>query len=132
MSDDSATKPSMVERLQAQRATHKQRRLVERVAFVVAGFTVLFAGVAMMVLPGPAFVVIPVGLAMLSLEFAWAARLLDVALVQAEKAQAAAKETTKTQRILVAVATALAVAAVVAAVLVWGIPDWVPVIGEWF
>jgi uncharacterized protein (TIGR02611 family) len=131
MSDEPATKPSLVERLQAQRATHKNRRWIERVAFIVAGFTVLLAGIAMMVLPGPAFVVIPIGLAMLSLEFAWAARLLDVALEQAEKAQAAAKETTRTQRIVVALATALAIAAVGAAVLIWGIPDWVPVIGDW-
>jgi len=122
MSDDSATKPSMVERLQAQRATHKQRRLVERVAFVVAGFTVLFAGVAMMVLPGPAFVVIPVGLAMLSLEFAWAARALEVALDKAEKATQSAKETSRLQRIIIAIAIALAVIAAIVASILWEIP----------
>jgi tellurite resistance protein TerC len=43
-----------------------------RIAITIVGFTVLAVGVAMIVLPGPAFVVIPVGLGILSLEFAWA------------------------------------------------------------
>ncbi len=47
-------------------------RIVKRVAIGVAGGSVLVVGVAMIVLPGPAFVVIPAGLGILSLEFAWA------------------------------------------------------------
>jgi uncharacterized protein (TIGR02611 family) len=38
----------------------------------VIGGTVVLIGVAMIVLPGPAFVVIPVGLGILATEFAWA------------------------------------------------------------
>jgi tellurite resistance protein TerC len=38
----------------------------------VVGGTVLLVGMALIVLPGPAFVVIPLGLAILGLEFAWA------------------------------------------------------------
>ena len=49
---------------------------IKRIAIAVAGFTVLLVGVAMIVLPGPAFIVIPAGLAILALEFAWARRLL--------------------------------------------------------
>ncbi|MDA0182739.1 PGPGW domain-containing protein [Solirubrobacter phytolaccae] len=131
MSDENAAKPSLIERLRDQRETHRDRSKIVRVGFVIVGFTVLLAGIAMMVLPGPALAVIPIGLAILSLEFAWAARLLEVALEQAEKAKQSAKETTKTQRIVVAVATVLAVGAIAAAVLVWGIPGWVPVIGDW-
>lgn len=41
------------------------------------GVTVLLIGVAMIVLPGPAVVVIPAGLAILSLEFAWAKHWLN-------------------------------------------------------
>jgi tellurite resistance protein TerC len=37
---------------------------------------VLAVGVAMIVLPGPAFLVIPVGLGILGIEFAWARRWL--------------------------------------------------------
>jgi tellurite resistance protein TerC len=40
------------------------------------GGTVLAIGVALLVLPGPALVVIPLGLAILSVEFAWARRWL--------------------------------------------------------
>jgi tellurite resistance protein TerC len=51
-------------------------RWAKRIAIAVAGFTVLCVGVAMIVLPGPAFIVIPAGLAILALEFAWAKRWL--------------------------------------------------------
>jgi tellurite resistance protein TerC len=51
-------------------------RFIKRVAITVGGFTVLLIGIAMIVLPGPAVVVIPAGLAILALEFAWAKRLL--------------------------------------------------------
>jgi len=47
-------------------------RLAKRIAIGIVGFTVLLIGIAMIILPGPAFVVIPVGLGILSLEFAWA------------------------------------------------------------
>lgn len=40
------------------------------------GFTVVLFGVVLLFTPGPAFVVIPIGLAILGLEFAWARRWL--------------------------------------------------------
>ena len=49
----------------------------KRIVIVIGGFTVLAIGIAMIVLPGPALVVIPVGLGILSLEFAWARRWLE-------------------------------------------------------
>jgi tellurite resistance protein TerC len=47
-----------------------------RIAVSVIGGTVILIGVAMIVLPGPAMVVIPLGLGILGLEFAWARRWL--------------------------------------------------------
>jgi uncharacterized protein (TIGR02611 family) len=47
-------------------------RIARRIAIGVIGGSVLIVGILMIVLPGPAFVVIPVGLGILSLEFAWA------------------------------------------------------------
>lgn len=47
-----------------------------RLIIVIVGFTVLLIGVALIFLPGPAFLVIPLGLAMLATEFAWARHLL--------------------------------------------------------
>jgi uncharacterized protein (TIGR02611 family) len=48
-----------------------------RVIVGVIGATVLFVGVCMIVLPGPAVIVIPAGLAILASEFVWARRLLN-------------------------------------------------------
>ena len=48
-----------------------------RVIVFVVGMTVLLFGVSLIVLPGPAIVVIPVGLAILATEFVWARRLFD-------------------------------------------------------
>jgi hypothetical protein len=47
-------------------------RWARRIVVAVIGGTILLLGVAMVVLPGPAIVVIPVGLGILGLEFAWA------------------------------------------------------------
>lgn len=51
-------------------------RATRKVAVTMLGFSVLAVGVALIVLPGPAIVVIPVGLAILATEFLWARRLL--------------------------------------------------------
>jgi tellurite resistance protein TerC len=50
----------------------------KRLIMIVIGFTVLLVGIAMVVLPGPAVIVIPVGLAILATEFLWARKLLDL------------------------------------------------------
>ena len=47
-------------------------RQARRVVVFVIGSTVLLIGIAMVVLPGPAFIVIPLGLAILATEFVWA------------------------------------------------------------
>jgi len=52
-------------------------RQARRLVVIVVGFTVLLIGVAMLVLPGPAVVVVPIGLAILATEFVWAGRLLN-------------------------------------------------------
>jgi uncharacterized protein (TIGR02611 family) len=51
-------------------------KIVRRVIVSVVGASVLLIGVALLVLPGPAFIVIPVGLAILATEYAWARRWL--------------------------------------------------------
>jgi len=47
-------------------------KLARRIAIATVGGTVLLLGIVMLVTPGPGLVVIPVGLAILGLEFAWA------------------------------------------------------------
>ncbi|MBT8081544.1 MAG: PGPGW domain-containing protein [Gammaproteobacteria bacterium] len=54
------------------RAVHFTYKAARRIVIGVVGATVLIIGVIMLVTPGPALVVIPVGLAILSIEFTWA------------------------------------------------------------
>ena len=49
----------------------------KRIAITVVGFSVLIAGIIMMVTPGPGVLVIVAGLAILASEWAWAERALD-------------------------------------------------------
>ena len=51
----------------------------KRVAIAIIGGTVVLFGIVLIVFPGPAFIVIPAGLAILATEFAWAGRWLDKA-----------------------------------------------------
>jgi hypothetical protein len=60
------------------------------------------------------------------MEFAWAESALEKALMQAEKAQAAAKEADTKQKIATAVAVVLVIAGVLGAIFYWDIN--VPVI----
>jgi uncharacterized protein (TIGR02611 family) len=109
-------------KLAERRENHLQRGRLYRVLFMIAGTIVTLVGVAMLVLPGPALVVIPVGLAMLAMEFAWAERWLERALAQAERAQNTAKEATGLQKMLSGAAVALGIAAFVTAAILWDIP----------
>jgi len=51
----------------------------------ILGFSVLLVGIVMVVLPGPAVVVIPIGLAILATEYAWARRYLNKFKASGEK-----------------------------------------------
>ena len=48
----------------------------KRLIVAVVGLTILLIGISLIFLPGPAVIVIPLGLAILATEFAWARRLL--------------------------------------------------------
>lgn len=55
---------------------NKPYRIVRKIVIAIVGVSVILIGAAMIFLPGPAIVVIPVGLAILATEFAWAKVLL--------------------------------------------------------
>lgn len=59
------------------RWTIRTLKAARRVIVAVVGLTVVAVGVVLIFTPGPAFVVIPVGLAILATEFVWARRLLQ-------------------------------------------------------
>ena len=114
--------PKVVKKLEKRRETHRDHGKIYRAAFALAGAVIVLGGVAMLVLPGPAFLVIPIGLAILSLEFAWAGRLLDAALVQADHAKEKAAHTSRRQKVLTAIAVGAGVAAFVVAAILYDIP----------
>jgi tellurite resistance protein TerC len=55
----------------------RQAESVKRLIKIVFGFTLLAIGVALLVLPGPGWLVIALGLGVLAGEYVWARRLLD-------------------------------------------------------
>ena len=54
------------------RAFHLTYKAARRVVIGIVGMTIVLIGVVMIVTPGPALVFIPIGLAILSIEFTWA------------------------------------------------------------
>lgn len=60
---------------------------VRRIFRIVSGFTLLAAGILMIVTPGPGWVVILLGLGLLAAEFVWARRLMDRIKREGERLQ---------------------------------------------
>lgn len=54
------------------RTLHLTYKAARRIVIGIVGITVLVIGAVMLVTPGPALIVIPIGLAILSIEFTWA------------------------------------------------------------
>ena len=50
--------------------------VIRKLVYSVIGSTIVLIGIVMIVLPGPAFIVIPLGLAILASEYAWARRII--------------------------------------------------------
>ena len=60
---------------------------LRKLIVAVIGVTILLIGIAMVVLPGPAVIVIPIGLGILATEFAWARRTIRRARVMIARAR---------------------------------------------
>ncbi len=111
--------PKLVRRLQARRDAYRSRGRVYRAAWVTAGVIVVVAGLVMIIFPGPALVVIPIGLAMLSLEFAWAERLLDTTVARGIDAKDIAVNASTGQKIVGIAAIVCAIAAAIAVAVIY-------------
>ena len=55
-------------------------RNAKRVAITIAGFVVVVVGLILVPLPGPGWLIVFAGLAILATEYVWARRLLDFAM----------------------------------------------------
>ena len=111
-------------KLRERKERHKQRHILHRIALVILGFLIVLAGIGLSLptVPGPGIAVILVGLGFLALEFDRAERLLERAIIWADRAKERAEETSPKQRILAGIAGAAVVAAFVAAAILWDIP----------
>lgn len=91
---------------------------------MLAGGLLIVAGIVLSGpgIPGPGFLVILLGLAMLALEFVWAERLLERALVYGNRAKEQASGLSAAKKASVGAAIIVAVTAMVIAVVVWDIP----------
>ena len=65
----------------------------------IIGVTLLLFGLALTVLPGPAFIVIPLGLAVLASEFAWARRVLKRGKILVDKVRRKAQPAKSPERV---------------------------------
>jgi uncharacterized protein (TIGR02611 family) len=65
---------------------------VKRLTVTIVGLTILGIGIAMIILPGPAIAVIPLALAILATEFAWARRVLNMVRERIRNSQADEKQ----------------------------------------
>jgi len=54
------------------KVVHFTYKTARRIIVAVVGASVLLVGIVMIVTPGPAIIVIPIGLAILAIEFVWA------------------------------------------------------------
>ena len=73
-------------------------RTARQVVVAVIGGTVILCGVALILLPGPAIIVIPAGLAILATEFAWARRMLKRVKEQARSLMGRPPDASQTRR----------------------------------
>lgn len=105
-------RPEILRKLEARRETYKDKSAIYRAAWVIAGVIVVLAGIAMVIFPGPAIVVIPLGLAMLSFEFAWAQRLLDKGVDGGLDVKDKIVEAPRKVQVFTAIAVVLGIAAV--------------------
>src|SRR5687768_5852749 len=117
-------KPELLVKLQERKVRHKQRHLLHRAAVVVLGFLIVAAGIVMSGpgVPGPGIAVILVGLGFLALEFDRAERLLERAIIWADRAAERAERTSTGQRVFAGAVAALAIAGFVTAAILWDIP----------
>jgi hypothetical protein len=119
----SPARPAIVERLLARRDRHKKRTMAFRVAWSASAFLIIVAGIVIAPLPGPGPVIlIPTGLAMLALEFVWAERLLERALIYGDQARRGASDLSPGLKIAAVTVAILGIVAFIVALYIWAIP----------
>ncbi|WP_231121604.1 PGPGW domain-containing protein [Motilibacter peucedani] len=110
-------------------ATSPLRRRLWRALVGVVGTLISLGGLALVPLPGPGWLVVVLGLAVLATEFAWAERLLTMLRAALDAWAEWLRRAPWWARVLVGLVGLVVVAAVLVLVLrLTGTPGWVP---EW-
>jgi uncharacterized protein (TIGR02611 family) len=78
--------PGTLSRWREQIARYRALHITWQITVLTVGTAIICAGLAMLILPGPGWAAIFIGLAVLSTEFIWAERLLTWAKRQARRA----------------------------------------------
>ena len=139
---ESSAPPSIAQRMKAVRERIRSRRSLDtawRMLVFTLGLTLLLAGVLMLVIPGPGWATIILGLVVLASEFTWASRVLDPVKEAAHRASEAALDPRRRRRNLILGA----VAGVLIGIALWGylatygmtlqpMFGWIDVILDWF
>jgi uncharacterized protein (TIGR02611 family) len=111
------------ERIRSRRST----RIVYRIVIGLLGVALTVAGLLLVPLPGPGWLVVFAGLALLATEFAWARRVLELCRRQLAAWTAWLGRQGAAVRAAVVLGTAgCVVVALYAVALVVGVPEWVP------
>ena len=109
---------------------HRSLNLVYRAVIGVLGVAIMITGFALIPLPGPGWLIVFAGLALLATEFAWAERLLHYGRAKFHAWTRWVLAQSLTVRALI---TLLGLACVVGALglyaRLYGVPDWLPVLG---
>jgi uncharacterized protein (TIGR02611 family) len=117
-------RPELLIKLQERKVRHQQRNIFQRAAIVVLGVLIVFAGILLSLpgVPGPGIVTIIFGVGFLALEFDWAERLLERAIIWGDRAADRAAHATMRERVFTGVLTVVAVGAFATSAILWDIP----------
>lgn len=106
---------------------HASRTALWRTAIAVVGGVVVVVGLALLVLPGPGWVIVFLGLGVLATEFSWARRLLDFTRHRVTAWTRWSARQPVAVRLVIGVLLLLAAAAAALVTLrLVGSPDWLP------
>jgi uncharacterized protein (TIGR02611 family) len=111
-------------------ARNRGLEIAYRVVVAIIGFAIIITGLALIPLPGPGWLIVFGGLAVLSTEFAWAERLLHFARSKVAGWTEWVLRQSLAVRALIGLLSLAFVAGVIAIYAeVVGLPEWLPLIG---
>ena len=108
-----------IQKLRRRKEQHRQRHKIYRITVAVFGVLVILAGIALIPLPGPGWLIVAFGVGILALEFDWAERLLERIL---DRIEATTESLSRRQKIALLVLAGLGLAAWITATILWEIP----------